>query len=95
MIKVKFSYDMLEGKEQECQDYLVNRLAPVLSDLGFNVTDVWYTIWGSSPHILGGGELETVADARRVFESDEWKDALEKLKPITHNLQVQFLQAKN
>ena len=95
MIKVKFSYDMLEGKEQECQDYLVNRLAPALSDLGFNVSDVWYTIWGDSPHILGGGELETVADARRVFESDEWKDVLEKLKPLTHNLQVQFLQAKN
>lgn len=95
MIKVKFSYDMLEGKEQECQEYLVNRVAPALSDLGFDVTDVWYTIWGSSPQILGGGEVNTLADARRVFESDEWKEVVEKLTLMTRNLQVQFLRVKN
>lgn len=95
MIKVKISYDMLEGKEQECQEYLVNRMAPALSDLGFDVTDVWYTIWGSSPQILGGGELDTMGDARRIFESDEWTEVAEKLTSMTDNFQVRFMQPKN
>jgi hypothetical protein len=28
MLTVKISYDMATGKEQECQDYLINKLAP-------------------------------------------------------------------
>jgi hypothetical protein len=95
MVKVKISYDMREGMEQECQEYLVNRMAPVLSDLGFVVTDVWYTIWGSSPQILGGGELETMDEARRVFGSDEWTEVSEKLESMTENFQLRFLQIKD
>ena len=95
MVKVKISYDMREGMEQECQEYLVNRMAPVLSDLGFVVTDVWYTIWGSSPQILGGGELETMDEARRVFGSDEWTEVSEKLETMTDNFQLRFLPVKD
>lgn len=95
MIKVKISYDMLEGKEQECQEYLVNRAVPALSDLGLDVTDVWYTIWGSSPQILGGGELDTITDARRIFQSDQWTEVADKLTSMTDNFQVRFMQAKN
>jgi len=95
MVKVKISYDMREGMEQECQEYLVNRMAPVLSDLGFDVTDVWYTIWGGSPQILGGGKLETMDEARRVFGSDEWIEVSDKLESMTDNFQVRFLQVKD
>ena len=58
MVKVLISYDMQQGKEQECQDYLVNKMAPALARMGFQFSDVWYTIWGESPEILGGGEVE-------------------------------------
>ena len=95
MVKVKISYDMREGMEQECQEYLVNRMAPALSELGFDVTDVWYTIWGNSPQILGGGQLENMAEARRVFESDEWADVVEKLESMTENFQLRFLQVED
>ena len=49
MYKVLISYDMQKGKEQECQDYLVNKLAPGLARMGFQFADVWYTVWGNSP----------------------------------------------
>lgn len=95
MVKVKISYDMREGMEQECQEFLVNRMAPALSDLGFDVTDVWYTIWGNSPQILGGGELGTMADARRIFGSDEWTEVAEKLESMTENFQLRFLRVES
>lgn len=92
MVKVMISYDMVEGKEHECQEYLANRVAPVLSRLGFQVTDVWYTIWGESPQILGGGEVKSLEDARRIFQSDEWREIEAALEPLTYNLKVKVVR---
>ena len=92
MVKVLISYDMQEGKEQECQEYLANRVAPVLSGLGFQVSDVWYTVWGNSPQILGGGEVESLSDARRIFLSEEWREIETKLEDLVENLKVRVVQ---
>ena len=55
MLKVLISYDMLPGKEQECQEYFVNKFAPGLQKMGFRISDVLYTMWGEAPQILSGG----------------------------------------
>ena len=94
MVKVTISYDMLEGKEQECQEYLVNRMATALSELGFQVADVWYTVWGNSPQILSGGEVDDMDDARRIFASQEWADITENIESLTQNFQVRFLRVE-
>ena len=95
MVKVMISYDMQKGKEQECQDYLVNKLAPGLGRLGFRFSDVWYTIWGKSPHILGGGEVESLERAREIFRSTAWKKMLADMTPLTNNLKVRVVESKS
>jgi hypothetical protein len=92
MVKVMISYDMVEGKERECQEYLVTQVAPALNKMGVQVTDVWYTVWGDSPQILGGGEVATLEDARRIFQSDEWREIEITLEPLTENLQVKVVR---
>ena len=92
MVKVLISYDMLEGKEQECQEYLVNKMAPALANLGFNVADVWYTVWGNSPQILSGGEVASLDEARRIFQSKEWNTVVDDLTEITHNFKLRLVQ---
>lgn len=92
MLKVLISYDMQDGKEQECQEYLANRVAPTLSGLGFQVADVWYTVWGNSPQILSGGEVESLSEARRIFLSDEWRQIEEKLGDLVENYRVRVVQ---
>ena len=94
MVKVTISYDMVDGKEQECQEFLVNRMAPALSELGFQVSDVWYTVWGNSPQILSGGEIETLSEAQTIFESSEWMSIVEEIEPLTENFQVRFLRVE-
>ena len=92
MVKVLISYDMQDGKEQECQEFLANRVAPALSGLGFQVSDFWYTVWGNSPQILGGGEVESLGEARRIFLSDEWREVERKLGALVDNLKVRVVQ---
>ncbi len=93
MIKVLISYDMQQGKEQECQDYLVNKLAPGLARMGFQFSDVWYTVWGDSPEILGGGELDTVDKARTIFQSNSWEKLASGMDEYVTNFQVRLLRA--
>lgn len=90
MVKVIISYDMQQGKEQECQEYLVNKLAPGLARMGFQFSDLWYTVWGSSPEILGGGEVDDLEKARNIFLSSTWSKLVSDMEPLTENFKVRI-----
>ena len=90
MLKVKITYDMREGHEQEAQEYLVNKLAPGLAKLGVRVSDVWYTVWGSSPQITSGGEVEDLDKVRTIFASAEWGKLAEGMQELTTNFKVRI-----
>lgn len=94
MLTVKISYDMVTGKEQECQDYLINKLAPGLARLGFRISEVWYTIWGNSPRILTGGTVEDIEQARRIFRSDAWEKLADGMAPFTENFDVRVVHSR-
>ena len=95
MIKVLISYDMQAGKEQECQDYLINKLAPGLARMGFRIADVWYTIWGNTPQILSGGVVEDIEQAQRIFLSDSWQQLAKGMESLTDNFQVRIVKSRD
>ena len=95
MLKVVISYDMQEGREQDCQEYLVNKLAPGLARLGFQMSDVWYTVWGQSPQITSGGEIDDVGQARGIFLSPDWERLAEGMEELTSNFQVRLVRSDN
>ena len=92
MIKVLISYDMQSGKEQECQDYFVNKFAPGLAKMGFRISDVWYTMWGESPQILSGGLIDDVTRAQQIFQSNPWEKLVDGMEPMTQNFKIRFLR---
>lgn len=95
MVKVMISYDMQKGKEQECQDYLVNKLAPGLARMGFQFSDVWYTVWGGSPEILGGGEVDSLEKARTIFGSNTWERLSRGMEGLAENFKVRVVRAED
>ena len=95
MLKVVISYDMQEGKEQACQEYLVNKLAPGLAKLGFRVSDVLYTVWGDSPQITSAGEVNDISEAKDIFLSNDWENLATGMEEITENFKVRVLRSQN
>lgn len=91
-VKVKITYNMLTGKERECQEFLANSLAPGLSKLGFQFSEVYLNIWGDEPQILSGGEVDSVEKARRIFLSDEWNQLSNTMDSLTDDFQVRFFR---
>ena len=86
---------MLAGKEQECHEYLVDKLAPGLARLGFRFSQVWFTVWGNSPQIEGGGEVDDMQHAQRIFLSDEWEKLASGLEPLTSNFRLRIVNTSN
>ena len=94
MYKVTISYNMQPGNEQECQDSLANKVAPGLARLGFRFSDVWFTIYGNSPQILGGGLVKDMDEARRIFLSDTWLELKTHMERITTDFQMKLVMAR-
>ena len=67
MVKVLISYDMREGREEECQRYVMQTLGPGMAQLGLRITDAWYTLWGNAPQIMGGGVVDSQEAASRMI----------------------------
>jgi hypothetical protein len=95
MYKVLISYDMQAGKEQECQEYLINKLAPGLARMGFRIADVWYTIWGKSPQILSGGMVDDIEQVQRIFLSDTWQQLAQGMQPLTSNFALRVVKSRD
>jgi hypothetical protein len=95
MVKIIISYDMQDGQEEACQEYLANKVAPLLARKGFSLNDVWFTMWGDSPQILGGGEVPSLDVARSIFLSSEWSEIEDELEPMTQNFQVRVLRGED
>lgn len=93
MVKVLFSYDMVQGREEECQHYVMQTLAPGLARLGLRIHDAWYTLWGEGvPQILGGGVMENADAAARLLYSSEWESLIEGLEPYVENFEVRVVE---
>jgi len=92
MLKVLISYDMQPGKERECQDYLVNKLAPGLAKLGFRLSEVLYTMWGKSPQILSGGVVENLEQAQKIFQSNAWEKLENEMEALTNNFKLRLVR---
>lgn len=93
MVKVLISYDMREGREEECQRYVMQTLGPGMAQMGLRITDAWYTLWGNAPQIMGGGVLETEEEAARLIYSDEWSGLIDGLRPLVDNFRVRVIEA--
>jgi len=92
MLKIYISYDMQDGKERECQEYLANTLAPGLARMGFQFSQVWFSMWGDAPQILAGGEIESLEKAQSIFLSNDWEKLAEEMEPLVEDFQVKLIQ---
>lgn len=95
MLKVYVSYNMQDGKERECQEYLANSLAPGLANMGFQFSEVWFSMWGNSPQILGGGEVESVEQAQEIFLSSDWEKLAEGIEPFAEDFEVRLMRTES
>lgn len=94
MVKLLFSYNMVQGREEDCQRYVMQTLVPGLAKLGLQISDAWYTLWGeATPQILGGGLMESAQDAFQLLHSSDWETLVDGLEPFVEDFKVRVVEA--
>lgn len=94
MVKLVLSWDIKPGKEGEYFDFVMREFAPALMKMGVQIVEAWYTIFGNGPQIITGGLVEDVETARKLLESQEYKELKERLSEFVTNFQQKIVPAR-
>jgi hypothetical protein len=57
-------------------------------------SEVWYTVWGNSPQITSGGEVDDIDKVRTIFSSREWGKLADGMKELTTNFNVRVTRGQ-
>ena len=79
MMKLLMSWNIRAGREAEYFEFVVKEFAPGLTRLGLQPTEAWYTVYGDGPQILTGSVAEDMPTVRRILETNEWHELMDKL----------------
>ena len=92
-VKLLMSWDIRPGKEQGYFEFAMQTFAPGLMKLGWQPTEVWYTLYGDAPQILTGGITETLEQMRDILDSDEWEELKSRLLEYVTNFRYKVVPA--
>ena len=92
-VKVIMTWDIAPEREQEYFEFVVRDFIPGVQRLGFELSDAWATVYGERPQILVGAVLPTLAKARQIMRSNEWKSLHNQLQDFVQNYTEKIVDA--
>jgi hypothetical protein len=88
------SWDIQPDQEASTLEFMAHELAPAIQQMGITPTEAWYTVYGDQPQILVGAVADNLQIMRRVLQSAEWQELLEKLDGLVENYNHKLVLAK-
>jgi len=95
MMKLLMSWDIKPGQEEAYFQFQVQELAPSMMQMGLQLTEAWYKVYGEGPRMLFGGVTDDLETMKEVLESDEWQSLHEKLLRFVTNYSHKVVRASN
>ena len=88
MIKLLMTWNIQEGHERAYFEFMVREFTPTLLQMGIELREAWYTVYGDGPQILIGWLVEDRETVQKVMETEEWQGLYERL--LEHVTDFQF-----
>lgn len=95
MIKLLMSWDIKPGQEQAYFEFAVQEMAPSMTEMGLQLTDAWYTIYGEGSQILIGGVTEDLEAMKKILQSEAWRALHDKMLRYVTNYSHKVVQASD
>ncbi|MBL7182962.1 MAG: hypothetical protein ISS50_00770 [Anaerolineae bacterium] len=92
MVKLLMSWDIKSGLESAYFNFIVNEFAPGLLRLGVQLTEAWYTVYGSGPQILTGAVAKDLETMTRILDSYEWHELQSELLIYVTNFEYRVVR---
>lgn len=92
-LKLIMTWDIRPGHEQEYSEFINDRLAPGLVEVGLPPSDVFYTAYGRVPQIMAILEAADEAALQKALRSRRWADLKAELLKYIENYQEKVVRA--
>jgi len=92
MIKLLMSWDIKSGLESTYFNFIVNEFAPGLLRLDVQLTEAWYTVYGSGPQILTGAVAKDLETMTQILDSGEWRELQSELLIYVTNFEYKVVR---
>jgi hypothetical protein len=90
-MKLLMQWDIRPGREGQYFEFVVRELAPEVTQMGVQIVDAWYTLYGNAPKILVAGVVEDEQKLRQVLASQEWEELLGRLFEYVQDFQKKVI----
>jgi len=87
------TWDIRPGREQEYSEFINNRFAPSLVELGLPPSDVFYTAYGKAPQIMVILEVPDQKTLKKATNSKQWAEMKKKLLELIDNYSERVIKA--
>ncbi len=94
-LKMIMTWDIRPGREQKYSEFINDRLAPGLVEIGLPPSDVFYTAYGSVPQIMAVLEIPDAETLRRAIRSQQWADLKRDLLNLIENYEERVVDAES
>ena len=92
--KLIMTWDIRPGHEQEYAEFINERLAPGLVEIGMSPSDVFYTAFGRVSQIMAILEIEDAVSLRRAIRSQRWAELKRDLLKLIENYQERVIRSE-
>ncbi len=92
-IKLLMSWDIRPGHEQTYFEFAMQTFAPALMKMGWQPTEVWYTLYGQGPQIQTAGITDSVDKMREILDSPQWAELKSHLLEYVTNFEYKVIPA--
>jgi hypothetical protein len=93
-VKLLMTWNILPEHEQEYFEFVVRDFIPGAQKMGLELSEAWYTAYGSQPQILAAGQMPSILALKHVLDSFEWKELTDRLLELVVNYQYKIVQAR-
>jgi hypothetical protein len=88
------TWDILAGREQEYFEFVVRDFIPGMQRMGMEVSDAWFTMYGTQPQILAAAQMPSINDIHGILETSDWKELTSRLLDYVENFEYKIVQAR-
>ena len=85
------TWDIRPGREQDYSEFINERLAPGLVEIGLPPSDVFYTAYGQVPQIMAVLDVPDQDTLQKAMRSQQWAELKRDLLQLIENYQERVL----
>jgi hypothetical protein len=92
-VKLLLTWNIASGQEEACLAFITQDLPISMQKAGFELTDAWFTAYGSWPQIRIGFLSSDLDELRTYLMSDVWMKLKERLLTYSVDYQQKIIEA--